>query len=334
MEMPNTPLEPVDEDWSSALAIVAHPDDLEFGSASAIARWTGQGKRIVYLLATRGEAGIDGMVPEEAGPLREQEERDSARIVGVDTVEFLDFPDGVLEYGLPLRHDFAAAVRRHKPEVVITGNFQDSFGPGMLNQADHIAVGRAVLDAVRDAGNRWVFRDLLDQGLEPWGGVHTVLVSGSPKGQHAVNIDDYLAAGVRSLEAHAQYLGRTGRELATGRRDPGVGGADVRASAGLQVRDRVRGHLAAARRGELTGLNRARRRRRASSRFPAFIRQACSSSAATSSQSGSDASSSCTPTQPLGPRYGGTKYRLASAPTSAACSPLGALTHRASRPSP
>ena len=80
----------------------------------------------------------------------------------------------------------------------------------MLNQADHIAVGRAVLDAVRDAGNRWVFRDLLDQGLEPWGGVHTVLVSGSPKGQHAVNIDDYLAAGVRSLEAHAQYLAGLG----------------------------------------------------------------------------------------------------------------------------
>ena len=210
MEMPNTPLEPVDEDWSSALAIVAHPDDLEFGSASAIARWTAQGKRIVYLLATRGEAGIDAMVPEEAGPLREQEERDSARIVGVDTVEFLDFPDGVLEYGLPLRHDFAAAVRRHEPEVVITGNFQDSFGPGLLNQADHIAVGRAVLDAVRDAGNRWVFRDLLDQGLEPWGGVHTVLVSGSPKGQHAVNIDDYLAVGVRSLEAHAQYLAGLG----------------------------------------------------------------------------------------------------------------------------
>lgn len=150
------------------------------------------------------------MVPEEAGPLREQEERDSALIVGVDTVEFLDFPDGVLEYGLPLRHDFAAAVRRHTPEVVITGNFQDSFGPGMLNQADHIAVGRAVLDAVRDAGNRWVFRDLLDQGLEPWGGVHTVLVSGSPKGQHAVNIDDYLEAGVRSLEAHAQYLAGLG----------------------------------------------------------------------------------------------------------------------------
>jgi LmbE family N-acetylglucosaminyl deacetylase len=210
MDLPDTPLEPVDENWNSALAIVAHPDDLEFGSASAIARWTKQGKRITYLLATRGEAGIDGMTPEEAGPLREQEERDSAQVVGVDVVEFLDYPDGVLEYGLPLRHDIAAAVRRHRPEVVITGNFQERFGPGMLNQADHIAVGRSVLDGVRDAGNRWVFRDLLDQGLQPWGGVHTILVGGSPLAAYAVNIDDYLADGVRSLEAHAQYMSGLG----------------------------------------------------------------------------------------------------------------------------
>lgn len=210
MDLPDTPLEPVDENWNSALAIVAHPDDLEFGSASAIARWTKQGKRITYLLATRGEAGIDGMTPEEAGPLREQEERDSAEVVGVDVVEFLDYPDGVLEYGLPLRRDIAAAVRRHRPEVVITGNFQERFGPGMLNQADHIAVGRSVLDGVRDAGNRWVFRDLLDQDLEPWGGVHTILVGGSPLARYAVNIDDHLADGVRSLEAHAQYMSGLG----------------------------------------------------------------------------------------------------------------------------
>jgi LmbE family N-acetylglucosaminyl deacetylase len=83
------PLQPVDEDWSTALALVAHPDDLEYGTAAAIARWTAQGKRIVYCLATSGEAGIDGIEPERAGPLREDEERASAAIVGVDVVEFL-----------------------------------------------------------------------------------------------------------------------------------------------------------------------------------------------------------------------------------------------------
>ena len=69
------PLQPVDEDWQRGLAIVAHPDDLEFGAAAAVARWTAQGKEITYALLTSGEAGIDGIEPAEAGPVREQEQR-------------------------------------------------------------------------------------------------------------------------------------------------------------------------------------------------------------------------------------------------------------------
>ena len=198
-------LEPVDESWASALAIVAHPDDLEYGTAAAIARWTAQGKRVTYCLATSGEAGIDGLDPEQAGPLREAEERASAAIVGVDGVEFLGHPDGVLEYGLPLRRDIARTVRRHRPDVVITGNYHDSWGPGTRNQADHIALGRAVLDGVRDAGNRWVFRELLDEGLPPWP-VSTVLVSGVPDAMYGVDVTEHFEAGIASLEAHAEYL--------------------------------------------------------------------------------------------------------------------------------
>jgi LmbE family N-acetylglucosaminyl deacetylase len=204
-----TALEPVDESWSTALAIVAHPDDLEYGAAAAIARWTAQGKRVVYCLATSGEAGIDGLTPEEAGPLREEEQRASAAIVGVDVVEFLGHQDGVLEYGLPLRRDIARAVRRHRPDVVITGNYHDNWGPGRPNQADHIALGRAVLDGVRDAANRWVFRELLDEGLPPWHAT-TVLVSASPAATHGVDVTDHFEAGVASLEAHAQYLAGLG----------------------------------------------------------------------------------------------------------------------------
>lgn len=199
------PFEPVDESWASALAIVAHPDDLEYGAASAIARWTSQGKQVAYALATSGEAGIDALDPEQCGPLREAEERASAAVVGVDSVEFLGYPDGTIEYGLPLRRDIARAVRRHRPDVVITGNYHDSWRPGAPNQADHIALGRAVLDGVRDAGNRWVFRELLDEGLEPWSTRH-VLVSGSPIASHAVDVSDHLDRGVASLEAHTEYL--------------------------------------------------------------------------------------------------------------------------------
>jgi len=203
------PMEHVDESWSSALAIVAHPDDLEYGTAGAIARWTGQGKRVTYCLATSGEAGIDGMAPEQAGPLREEEERASAAIVGVDVVEFLGYPDGTVEYGLPLRRDIARAVRRNKPDIIITGNYHDSWGPGTRNQADHIALGLAVLDGVRDASNRWVFRELLDEGLEPWK-ASTVLVSGVPNATHGVDVTETFATGIRSLEAHAAYLAGLG----------------------------------------------------------------------------------------------------------------------------
>jgi LmbE family N-acetylglucosaminyl deacetylase len=203
------PLDVVDESWTSALAIVAHPDDLEYGAAAAIARWTGQGKRIVYCLATSGEAGIDGIAPEECGPLREEEERAAAAIVGVDVVEFLGYPDGVVEYGLPLRRDIARAVRRHRPDVVITGNYHDSWAPGFLNQADHIALGRAVIDGVRDAGNRWVFRELLDEGLPPWP-VRQLFAAGGTQVTHGVDVTETFAAGIASLEAHDAYLAGLG----------------------------------------------------------------------------------------------------------------------------
>src|SRR6185295_9570109 len=90
------------ENWERCLAVAAHPDDIEYGTASAVARWTAAGKQVSYLLATRGEAGIDGMSPEQAAVVREEEERAGAREVGVEVVEFLDHRDGVVEYGLPL----------------------------------------------------------------------------------------------------------------------------------------------------------------------------------------------------------------------------------------
>lgn len=196
----------LDENWQRALAVVAHPDDLEYGAASAVARWTSQGKDIGYLLATRGEAGIDTMPPAEVGPLREQEERNSAHLVGVRTVEFLDCVDGVIEYGLPLRRDIARAVRRQRPEVLITLNFELTWGGTILNMADHRWLGLAVLDAARDAANRWIFPELLDEGLQPWNGVKKVLITGSANATHAVDVTEFIDLGIASLQAHRAYL--------------------------------------------------------------------------------------------------------------------------------
>src|SRR5690625_2596511 len=111
-----SPLEPVREDWDRALAVVAHPDDMEFGGAAAVARWTDQGKSVVYCMVTSGEAGIDGVAPEECRELRTAEQIESARIVGVDQVAFLGLRGVSLAYGGELRRAITGALSDHRPE--------------------------------------------------------------------------------------------------------------------------------------------------------------------------------------------------------------------------
>jgi len=210
--MKPTPLEPVDENWTRALVVVAHPDDVEFGAAAAIARWTGQGKTVVYCMVTSGEAGIDGLSPDECRTVRIAEQIASAKIVGVEEVEFLGLPDGIVEYGVSLRRAIAGVVRKHQPEIVITNNFRETWGGSMPNQSDHIAVGKGTLDAVRDAGNRWIFSEQLLDGLQPWGGVTQVWAAGSPDGAHGVDTTDTFDRGVESLKAHKAYIDGLGWE--------------------------------------------------------------------------------------------------------------------------
>ena len=116
----NTPLTPMPDDWKQALAVVAHPDDLEYGAASAIARWTGEGRSIAYVMVTDGGRHRDGLSPEEAAPIRRQEQVASAGVVGVDDVIFLGHPDGVVEPGLGLRRAITREIRRVRPDILIT----------------------------------------------------------------------------------------------------------------------------------------------------------------------------------------------------------------------
>lgn len=212
------PLEPVPEDWDRCLAVVAHPDDLEYGAAAALARWTAQGKTSVEVLATRGEAGISTMAPEEAGRVRAEEQRASGAVVGAEAVEFLEgHHDGMLTYGLELRRDLARAIRRHRPDVVITISFREGFygGGAAWNHADHRVVGEALVDAVRDAANRWVFPELVAEGHEPWDGVRFVAAASSPASRHFIDISDTVDAWMRSLRAHTAYFEALGGSAGT-----------------------------------------------------------------------------------------------------------------------
>lgn len=191
-----------DGDVGRVLAIAAHPDDLEYGASAAVARWTREGHEASYLLATRGEAGIDDIPPDECAPLRVEEQRRSAAVVGVEVVEFLDHADGLIAYGPALRKDFAAAIRRHRPDTVLTINHRETWGQGSLNSADHRAVGSAVLDAVADAGNRWIFPGV-------GGAAHKasrVMVANSPQGRVAIDVSDTVDLAVASLAEHRTYL--------------------------------------------------------------------------------------------------------------------------------
>lgn len=207
-------LENLFEDWDRALAVVAHPDDMEYGAASAVARWTAQGRNVTYVMVTDGEAGIADMAPAEVAPLRREEQRRSCDIVGVETLEFLGLPDGLLCEGIEMRRVLAEVIRRHRPEVILSINHRDSWGGPSWNHVDHRVVGRSLLDAARDAGNPWIFTEI---EAEPWDGVRWVAFGGSPEATHGVDITGHLDAGIESLEAHSVYLEHLGGDMADAR---------------------------------------------------------------------------------------------------------------------
>ncbi|MDT7785649.1 MAG: hypothetical protein QOF58_4068 [Pseudonocardiales bacterium] len=192
------------EEFQRVLCVVAHPDDMEYGLSSAVARWIASGIEVGYLLLTRGEAGMPNP-PEETARLRLAEQQAACAAVGVAHLTVLDHPDGVLVYGLDLRRDICREIRRFKPDVVLGSNF-DVDTPHGFEQADHRAAGLATLDALRDAGNRWIFPEQVDEGLEPHS-PRWYLVPGFDGPTHGVDVTgEPLRRGVASLEAHAEYL--------------------------------------------------------------------------------------------------------------------------------
>ena len=180
---------PFPSDWRTALVLVPHPDDPEYGCAAAVAKWTDAGKTVHYALASRGEVGIAGMPPEEAGPLREQEQRRSAAIVGVDDVQFWDFPDSNIRNTPELRARIAETITALTPDLVVTIYSGPEWEPGAPNQRDHIEFSNAVAAAYDSLTEppRWLFEN-------------------GPEVTHGETVDDYVDVAVESLAAHSAYL--------------------------------------------------------------------------------------------------------------------------------
>lgn len=193
-----------DADVRRVACIVAHPDDMEYGASAAVSAWTRAGVRVDYVLMTAGEAGM-AEPPEVVAPLRAREQRAACDTVGVRELRILGHPDGMLEPGLDLRRDVARSIRELRPDLVVTANF-DLEAYGGLNQGDHRATGLAVVDGVRDAANPWVFRELAEQGLDPWS-PRALLIVGHERPTHATAVTAQdVEAAVASLRCHAAYL--------------------------------------------------------------------------------------------------------------------------------
>ncbi len=194
-----------DEDIRRVLCVVAHPDDLEYGTSAAVAEWTDRGVDVAYLLLTKGEAGMQ-VPPEECARIRRGEQERACEQVGVTNLTMLDHPDGMLVYSLELRRDIARVIREFKPDAVV-GMGWDIDAPWGLNMADHRVTGLVTIDAIRDADNTWVHQELAkDENLPKWG-TRWLLIVGHNKPSHGVAVSDgSLARAVRSLEMHEEYL--------------------------------------------------------------------------------------------------------------------------------
>lgn len=179
-----TALKPFPADWQSMLVLMPHPDDPEYGMSAAVAKWTAAGKTVRYVMATHGEAGIDGMPPAQTAEVREAEQRRSAAIVGVADVDFWDFPDSELRDCDELRTKIAGMIAETQPDVVVTIFGGPEWAPGAPNQRDHIEFAGAVRAVCND-------RRLFANG---------------PNGTHAETVDDFVDTAVDSLAAHETYL--------------------------------------------------------------------------------------------------------------------------------
>jgi LmbE family N-acetylglucosaminyl deacetylase len=193
-------------DAQRALCVTAHPDDIDFGAAGTVALWVDQGIEVSYLIVTRGDAGGFDDTPRENMPaIREAEQRAAAAAVGVKQVEFLDgYADGRLYPTLDLRRDITAAIRRLRPDRILTNSplrrWERLAGP---SHPDHLAVGEATTCAVYpDARNPFAFADL---GLPPWT-VREVWYTGGPSPDHAVDITDVFDRKLAALQAHVSQV--------------------------------------------------------------------------------------------------------------------------------
>ncbi len=195
------------------LSVHAHPDDQEFTVSGTLAKWARAGSTIITVCITSGGAGSNEFTPAEITretlvPIREQEQRNACRVLGIEEVVFLPYEDGVLEPSIALRRDLTRVIRRYRPDAVICGDpTMRYYGNSYLNHPDHRVAADVTLDAVYpSAGTRLIFPELLAEGLLPHH-VKRVFIHGVRRADTFVDISDVLPLKLAALKEHKSQLG-------------------------------------------------------------------------------------------------------------------------------
>ena len=202
-------VDPGTEGIGRILVVTAHPDDVDFGTAGSVARWTLAGVEVAYCIATDGDAGgSDRTISRaEMAVIRRHEQRAAAKEVGVTDVTFLGFPDGRLTPSMDLRRDISRVIRQFRPDRVVAQSPERNWERIYASHPDHLAACEATACAVYpDARNPFAHPELLDEGLEP----HTVpelWVMATERADRVVDVTEQFDMKLAALRSHRSQVG-------------------------------------------------------------------------------------------------------------------------------
>lgn len=195
-----------------ALVVVPHPDDAEIQCGGTIARWAREGHRIVYVVCTNGDKGTEdpAMTPERLAQVREKEQVDAARVLGVSQVVFLRYPDGELEDTREFRGKLVRLLRTHRPETVLA---PDPYRKSFYQHRDHRIAGLVAMDAVFPyARDRLHFPEHEREGLKPHK-VAEIYFFGADDPDTFVDITGTLDMKIAAVKAHVSQMSNPGRDV-------------------------------------------------------------------------------------------------------------------------
>lgn len=192
-----------------AMVVTPHPDDSEF-AAGTVAKWTREGRRVIYVVCTNGNKGTSDrtLSPEDLSEIRKEEQRNAADVLNVDEVLFLGYPDQGLEDTSEFRGKIVRLIRRYRPEVVVTSDPYRRY----IWHRDHRICGTVVLDAVFPcARDHLSYPELLAEGLEPHK-VREILFWAAEDINYRVDITDTFGIKMKALRCHQSQVGHLGND--------------------------------------------------------------------------------------------------------------------------